>query len=66
MPYWLAVNTWSRRWGMGGFFKILRGSNHIEIETHVMAGIPLLDSVDISENEINLSESSPGMKNNIF
>jgi hypothetical protein len=51
---------------MGGFFKILRGSNHIEIETHVMAGIPLLDPVDISENEINLSESSPGMKNIIF
>lgn len=44
VPYWLASNGWSRRWGQGGFFKILRGTNHVEIEEHVMAGIPLLDS----------------------
>ncbi|XP_046650908.1 cathepsin B-like [Daphnia pulicaria] len=49
-PYWLAANPWSKRWGNGGFFKILRGSNHAEIEDHVMAGIPKLDPVDEEEH----------------
>lgn len=45
-PYWTCINPWTKRWGDGGFFKILRGSNHAEIEGHIMAGIPLLDSED--------------------
>jgi cathepsin B len=43
----LASNPWSKRWGNGGFFKILRGSNHAEIEDHIMAGIPKLDIADV-------------------
>ena len=39
--YWLAANVWSRQWGENGFFKILRGSNTAEIESHIMAGIPV-------------------------
>lgn len=45
-PYWMATNPWSRIWGEGGFFKILRGSNHAEIEAHIMAGIPKLAKED--------------------
>ena len=40
VPYWLVANVWGQRWGMEGFFKILRGYNTAEIEAHVMAGIP--------------------------
>lgn len=40
VAYWIVANVWGRRWGMDGFFKILRGSNTAEIEAHVMAGIP--------------------------
>ena len=53
-PYWLAANPWSKRWGDGGFFKILRGSNHAEIEAHVMAGIPKLAPEDVYDIRSNL------------
>ncbi|KAI9560903.1 hypothetical protein GHT06_011857 [Daphnia sinensis] len=53
-PYWLAANPWSKRWGNGGFFKILRGSNHAEIEDHIMAGIPKLAPTDVEDHELNL------------
>lgn len=53
-PYWLAANPWSKRWGNGGFFKILRGSNHAEIEDHIMAGIPKLAPTNVDDNELNL------------
>ena len=45
-PYWMCINPWTKRWGDGGYFKILRGSNHAEIEGHIMAGIPLLQFQD--------------------
>ncbi|KAL9643766.1 hypothetical protein ABK040_016068 [Willaertia magna] len=37
VPYWL-VNSWGTDWGLGGFFKILRGSNEVGIEDTVYAG----------------------------
>jgi len=39
-PYWLAANSWNPSWGDNGFFKILRGSNHCDIEKYVYAGLP--------------------------
>lgn len=53
-PYWMAANPWSKRWGDKGFFKILRGSNHAEIESHVMAGIPKLAPGDVDSEAFNL------------
>jgi cathepsin B len=38
VPYWLVANTWGKNWGMEGFFKILRGYNHLSIEKIVLAG----------------------------
>lgn len=38
VPYWLAANSWGSKWGLNGFFKILRGSNHCSIEENVFAG----------------------------
>jgi cathepsin B len=40
VKYWLAANSWNDQWGDKGFFKILRGKNHVNIESNVTAGIP--------------------------
>ncbi|CAL8105607.1 unnamed protein product [Calicophoron daubneyi] len=37
VPYWLAANSWGTQWGDGGFFRILRGSNHCQIESWAVA-----------------------------
>lgn len=38
VKFWLCVNSWNRFWGDKGFFKILRGVNHMQIEGYVVAG----------------------------
>ncbi|XP_053614540.1 cathepsin B-like [Plodia interpunctella] len=41
--YWLLANSWNTYWGeLGGFFKFLRGENHLGIEEHVIGGLPKL------------------------
>lgn len=42
IKYWVAANSWNTEWGDKGFFKILRGVNHCEIETFVTLGDPFL------------------------
>lgn len=37
MKYWLAANSWGTNWGENGYFRILRGENHCEIESFVIA-----------------------------
>ncbi|XP_023310148.1 cathepsin B-like [Anoplophora glabripennis] len=41
-PYWLVANSWNTDWGDNGYFKILRGSDHVGIESDVVAGLPQL------------------------
>lgn len=38
--YWIVRNSWGAEWGDNGYFKILRGSNHCEIEENCFTGIP--------------------------
>jgi cathepsin B len=38
--YWLVANSWNSDWGDNGTFKILRGSDHLGIESQISAGIP--------------------------
>ena len=32
IPYWEIENTWGEEWGIGGFFKMVRGKNNCDIE----------------------------------
>jgi cathepsin B len=41
VKYWELKNSWGEKWGDNGSFKILRGVNHLMIETFGVAGIPL-------------------------
>merc|ERR1712217_400508 len=40
LEYWLVANSWSPNWGLGGFFKIRRGTNECGIETTPATGLP--------------------------
>jgi cathepsin B len=42
VKYWLCVNSWNEGWGDNGTFKILRGKNHLGIESEIVAGTPRL------------------------
>ena len=33
VKYWLLANSWNENWGDKGYFKVLRGENHISIES---------------------------------
>lgn len=41
-PYWICRNSWGQNWGDNGYFKIIRGVNHCEIEENVFVGYPTL------------------------
>lgn len=43
--YWIIRNSWGNTWGDKGYFKILRGENHCEIEENVFTGIPNIPSL---------------------
>nr|CDJ88699.1 Peptidase C1A domain containing protein [Haemonchus contortus] len=36
--YWTIANSWHDDWGEDGYFRILRGVNHCDIESYVVAG----------------------------
>lgn len=40
IPYWLISNSYGTHWGENGYLKMLRGSNHLDIEATVIAGLP--------------------------
>lgn len=42
-PYWLCANSWGTKFGMDGFFKILRGVNECGIENEITYGLPDLE-----------------------
>ncbi|KAK9504170.1 hypothetical protein O3M35_010559 [Rhynocoris fuscipes] len=37
--YWIGENSWGSDWGENGYFRIVRGKNHVNIEQYVIAGI---------------------------
>lgn len=42
LPYWVVANSWAAKWGMQGFFHILRGENTCGIEKNSIWGLPKL------------------------
>lgn len=40
LDYWILANSWSKQWGMGGFFHMRRGTNECGIESTPAAGLP--------------------------
>lgn len=36
----LIANSWNSDWGDNGYFKILRGEDHLGIESQISAGTP--------------------------
>ncbi|XP_055613395.1 cathepsin B-like [Uranotaenia lowii] len=40
VKYWLVSNSWGQDWGENGFFRIVRGEDHMGIESNVYAGMP--------------------------
>merc|ERR1719329_1615126 len=40
VKYWKVANSWNPYWGEGGFFRIVKGSNHCGIEDKIAASSP--------------------------
>jgi cathepsin C len=40
IPYWILQNSWGPHWGENGYFKMLRGVDHLGIESICESGIP--------------------------
>jgi hypothetical protein len=38
--YWIIANTWGKKWGRGGYFYMVRGTNNCKIEENIVTGIP--------------------------
>jgi hypothetical protein len=38
--FWWIRNSWGPEWGVNGYFKMLRGENHLGIEENVLTGAP--------------------------
>jgi len=38
--YWIIRNSWGRYWGEGGFFRLIRGENNINIEKDCWWAVP--------------------------
>lgn len=40
IKYWLIANSWTKKWGENGFFRIIRGRNACQIESMAVSAMP--------------------------
>jgi cathepsin C len=46
VPYWILQNSWGKHWGEGGYFRMIRGIDHMGIESICEAGEPYIKSLN--------------------
>ena len=67
VDYWWVRNTWGPDWGIDGYFKMIRGTNHCQIEENVIAGLPDLSSTHfIFDKEITIEDVAQNKTNKFF
>jgi cathepsin B len=64
VPYWHALNQWSRGWGEDGYLRIRRGTNEAGIEQYVVAMDPDLASLPLSEPIVPWDQGCADCKEN--
>ena len=54
LPYWIARNSWGTYWGERGWFRVLRGANHLFIEDDCAWAVPDLAAfaVNVAAREV--------------
>merc|ERR1712159_31412 len=56
--YWRVKNSWGKRWGEKGYFRIERGTNQLNIEGDAVGAYPSLGaSIDSSKIKMSLKKS---------
>jgi cathepsin X len=58
VKYWLVRNSWGTFWGESGFFRVVRGTNNIAIETDCAFALPVDTWTDNKRHETTDEERS--------
>jgi cathepsin X len=74
VKYWTVRNSWGSHWGEGGFFRVVRGTNNIGIESECAWAVPtdtwtnpwIHYTTDAEKEDPNNDFSNPGTLNSNF
>lgn len=67
IKYWWVRNTWGSYWGIDGYFKMIRGTNHCKIEENVIAGLPnLVSSQFVISSDIGIPKVEQNEQQKFF